>query len=444
MSRKIPQIYKEEYNLRRRKVIKGRVNLLLTLALILYFLASLISLAAYPDQFKLNEVPFWALLIISSLAIFFLNARSRTLVSSKINAYIFTALLLAIASGVSALYYEYFMLAAPIFVFSLFLVSFTIPWDSAEIAPIALMHGCAYYIVYLMVKGRTGGADQVVGDGVIFLAMSFILCYTIRGKDNDLDRENFLLLKEVEMKNAQMKRELELATRVHKTLIPKSISTDIVDVAVLYLPMYYMGGDYAKFHFIDKDRLILIICDVTGHGVSAALLVNRLHTEFERLARDGKEPGVLLKELNDFITREFSGINMFVSAFSALIDFKASVIKYSNHGHPTQYIYRVTPSDIKRLTPQAGLMGLPLSDDSIYQHEVTFKKGDRLFLFTDGIIETRDPQGTEFGQQMLESFISKNHSLEVNLFNQKLLDELQQFRHGSFEDDIFIINIHIK
>jgi len=241
-----------------------------------------------------------------------------------------------------------------------------------------------------------------------------------------------------------MHKELELATRVHKTLIPKSLSTDLVDIAVMYLPMYYIGGDYAKFHFVDKDRLIFIICDVTGHGVSAALLVNRVHTEFESLAREAKEPGTLLKELNNFIIKDFGGIDMYLSAFCGLLDFKTGRLIYSNYGHPAQYIYRVRELDIQRLESQTSLLGLPFPDDGLYQSQIKFNKGDQLLLFTDGLIEASNGHGEKYGKEKIESFIKQNCNAGPDLFNQKLLEELNTFKDEGFKDDIFLLSVKIK
>jgi serine phosphatase RsbU (regulator of sigma subunit) len=89
-------------------------------------------------------------------------------------------------------------------------------------------------------------------------------------------------------------------------------------------------------------------------------------------------------------------------------------------------------------------MGIPLADDGVYQRTVGFNNGDRILLFTDGVIEARGVDGSEFGQGRLEDFIRKNHGLDVDYFNRQLYDQLRAFRHEPFEDDIFIVNIRIK
>lgn len=447
---KLPRQYLDEFMGKQALLTKTRVQLFCILAVGIYFFASVLSGIVYPEDFKPEEIPVIIFLVISAFVIFYINKSAKTLKTAKLNAYLFTALLLAVLTRVSIIYYDYIGSSSAIYLFVLFLVAFTIPWMPIDVLIITSMHILAYSSLFFyfqeFIPQHTSiefGINSYF-DGIIFLSMGFVLCLVLRRKETARDIENFVLLKEVEKKNKQMQRELELATRVHKTLIPKSMRTDLVDVSVMYLPMYYIGGDYAKFHFVDRDKLIFIICDVTGHGVSAALLVNRLHTEFERFAQEGKEPGVLLKELDDFIVRDFEGLNMYLSAFCGLLDFKNRRLAYSNHGHPAQYIYRISESRIHRLNSQATLLGLPFNDTSVYQHEINFGKGDKILLFTDGVLETKNEKGEEYGRDRVEGFIKKEYNLQADLFNRTLLDELNTFKHENFTDDIFILNIHIK
>ncbi len=281
-------------------------------------------------------------------------------------------------------------------------------------------------------------------EGVSLLVTCFIVCFMARHyevieliKKNKLDCE-------IKEKNRQMERELELATRVHNRLIPHSLSSDLVDIAVSYLPMSYIGGDYAKFHFVNKNRLIFIICDVTGHGVSSALLVNAVNGEFERLAKESKMPGELLKEMDGFIKEEFEGTNMYLTAFCGLLDFGFEEFLFSNYGHPPQYIYKTIEKDIVKIGAQTSFLGLPIVDNTEYQGKLSFKKNDQILLFTDGATEAKDEKGTEYGSNKLETFIKKNSSLGVDVFNKKLLQDLNSFASGGFQDDVFILNIKVK
>ena len=447
---KIPSQYQEEFFRKQAKLIKSRVLLLCVLILSIYFGSTLASGLSGSIDFSPQETPVTVLLVITCALIMYVNHKSTAISLTKLNAYIFIGLILFLLTKLSIIYYKYADSASTLYLLTLFLISFTIPWKARDVLIISLMHCLAYIYLFLyfsdfaLPRQRGALGARSFNDGLILLGIGLAFCLVMRRKEYRREVENFVLLKDVEEKNEQMRRELELATRIQKTLVPKSISTDLVDVSVMYLPMYYIGGDYAKFHFVDKDKLIFIICDITGHGVSAALLVNRLHAEFELEVKEGKEPGVLLKELDDFITQDFKGINMYLSAFCCEIDFKNNTLTYSNHGHPPQYIYRISDTTVNALESQASLLGVPFVQEGIFQQTVSFAKGDRILLFTDGVIETKGKDGDVFGKERLEDFIRKNHSLPADLFNHSLYDQLHMFKSGKFEDDIFILNIQTK
>jgi sigma-B regulation protein RsbU (phosphoserine phosphatase) len=225
------------------------------------------------------------------------------------------------------------------------------------------------------------------------------------------------------------------------------VSTEQVDVAVTYLPMQTVGGDYAKFHFGDDRSLLFMICDVTGHGVPAALLVNRLHSEIERMVRAVRNPGRLLNGLNEFIIQSFPDTGLFLSAFCGRLDFRKNLFEYSNHGHPPQYLYRCSNHAVQKLNPQATLLGIGEVSAGVYVQAMPFAKGDRILLFTDGVIETKNEAGKDFGEQRVIRFLEGQYDVPPERFNQNLLQELADHggpEHKAFQDDIFLLTIHVK
>ena len=446
----IPEQYLQEFLQKQTALFKSRLRLLYILILAIYFASNSLDWFFRPQHVSLEEIPYSVVLLLFCTLIIYRNRRVSGLVAVKRNAYLFIAVIVAMLTKVNMIYYEYASGDSTLYLIVLFLVSFTLPWRAREVIPIAIINfaGLMFLFTYFYRHSLLPAAEVMspyyYRDGMILLTIGSVFCLVMRRKEYAREVENFALLKEVQEKNEQIRQELELATKVQKTLVPKSISTDLVDVAVLYLPMYYMGGDYAKFHFVDKDKLVFIICDITGHGVSAALLVNRLHAEFESLVKESSEPGVLLDNLNDFITREFKDINMYLSAFCCQLDYKTRKLSYSNHGHPAQYIYRVRESFIDSLDSQASLMGISPAQEGVFQRDIPFEKGDRLMLFTDGLIETKGKNSEEFGQERVVRLIKESHGLDVGSFNHRLMDELNRFKRDKFEDDIFVLNIQVK
>jgi serine phosphatase RsbU (regulator of sigma subunit) len=447
----IPTEYADEFRAQRIEFTRSRVKLFVFLSVGMYFFVTFIDLFLFnPLEFRSEEVYLWVVLAAGAAAILRFNSAVRTLRGAHLASYAFITLLLVILTKVCIIYADYALLTYSLYMFMLFLVSVVLPLSALDVLFVSLMHAAAYGFYFAFMTGIR--PDMLVvpftqrdfNDGMTFIAMAAVLCFIIRRKETARDIENFALLKAVESKNKRMEDELAFARRIHQTLIPKSISTDLADIAVMCLPMRQIGGDYTRFHFVEGERLVFIISDITGHGVPAALLVNRLHTEFERLAKDGKHPGELLKELDSFIRHDFEDTSMYLSAFCGMLEFKTGKFLYSNYGHPSQYIYRVTRSDIESLKSQTTLLGVPLKEDRMYQHSIEFEPGDMILLFTDGVIEVRNASGSEFGTENLEAFIRSRHALSVNDFNRELLDELTSFKIGDFRDDISILSIKIK
>lgn len=408
------------------------------------------SFVIIPRKFNLEEISMWQFLILSSLLIFLFIGRVRTIRFAKAYAYLYTIILLYVLTKVHIIYSYSIPISSTVYLFLFFLVSFTIPWAPKELILLSFMHILAYNSLYMYTHQHMSeqikaafGVIHYFG-GFIILCMGFILSYMVRRKESAREAENFILLKEAEVRSSQMQKEFNLATRIHETLIPSPVSTKLFDIDVTYLPISYMGGDYARFYFLDNDLLMFIICDVTGHGVSAALLVNRLHTEFERLVKEDKEPGGLLKELNDFIIKEFEVNNMYLSAFCGLADLQEMKLIYSSNGHPNQYVYKSKESRLIDMPAQKTLLGIADEKDKALQDEVPLGFGDRIVLFTDGLTEIKNKNGEEYTKEKLESFIRDSASLNAKSFNSQLLREVKFFKWGAFKDDIFLMNILIR
>ena len=243
----------------------------------------------------------------------------------------------------------------------------------------------------------------------------------------------------------QAKRELDLAAQVHLTLIPENIDNARVSIAINYLPFSGVGGDYANYKLLNDGNIIFTICDVTGHGIAAALLVNRLDSEFERLARVNAQPGHLLNRFNNFIKENFEGTRMFLSAFCGLLNFSTMKLIYSNYGHPPQFLYQAKDSSVTRLSAQTHFMGILRQKLNMkYEDVIDIEPGDRLICFTDGLIEADRADNEMFGYERLKEFISKNTSLTNEEFNENLIEEVESFSVDGFDDDLCVLSIDIK
>lgn len=432
---------------------KSRTALFIVIATGIYFLVQAFYLLRFflgnVQAFKPVEVYDWLFLLAGSAAIYGANAKARSPEASKIYSYLFNILLLIMISRIGFLYPENAIVFPFYFALGLVIVSITIPWSVRELYFLTAVHVLAFSIFYAILVGVMHHSVQSLPrfhahfDGVIYILIAAAPCIILRRKRIEQDIENFVLSKEIERKNEQIEKDLEFANRIHQTLIPESISTLRADITVTYRPFSYMGGDYAKFHFVDDHSLIFFICDVTGHGIGSALLVNRIHSEFDRLAKDKLRPGIILQRLDRFIQEDFRETGMFLSAFCGSLDFKGKKLIYSNYGHPAQYIHHLADARVESLAAHTTFLGILKNEGDLYEREIGFRKGDRIFLFTDGLVESVSPTGEMFGTKRVEEFLENSTNHETVAFNDLLIRNLEAFNNGNSHDDILLLNIKI-
>jgi len=336
-----------------------------------------------------------------------------------------------------------------VYVVILFSSCLIMPWLPIEVAFIGMISLMSYSFLFfggqflpIETIARWTYPDYFVGLSTIFL--SGFICFSAVGYSVRESVKKFMLGKELEDKNSQILRELELAGRVHSRLTPKSVNSELFDIAVTYLPASFLSGDYAQIHRLDNNRLFFIICDVTGHGTSAALVVNSFHSELERCLQETQQPGTLLKKLASVVSKDLADTNMYLTVFCGLLDFNSLKFRYSSYGHLPQYLLKADGLSLEKLESHTFMLGLEDGSANIMQTELPFGKGDRIVLFTDGVTEVGNAKGEEFSTEKVEDLIRKYRDLNTGEFNEKFMKELRVFSKNKFSDDLFLLNIRIK
>ena len=439
----IPEKFRSEYRAELSRLFHFRINLFCYIAIFAFSAEVILGLIFFRRLLSSKDMPGVIGGMVFSLLLLVTGSISRSLYLQKARAFFFSFLLVLIAVLAATAHPEVIsFMGITLILLALFSSVLLMPWNWAETAIIGVFALVNFVWIY-----RVSGTfvnNEIFGINIVLLSVATFVCALVKRSEAILRKKGFVYQKDIEEKNAIMAKELELAKKIHKSLMPKSIKDDLVDIAVTYKPMFYMGGDYAKFHFVDKNKLIFVLADITGHGVSAALLVNRIHTEIERSIGESLEPGELLKSLDDFINRDFGKMGIFLTAFCGLLDFSEKKLIYSNYGHPPQILLQSKENKIVLMNPQTFLMGIGMEAGNVYNNDVAFEKGDRLILFTDGIIEAKGPEDEFFGRDRLENFAKDNVRLDVVEFNNKLAEEVNRFQSGGQDDDIFLLTIQTK
>ncbi len=245
----------------------------------------------------------------------------------------------------------------------------------------------------------------------------------------------------------KMARELEIARQVQMQLLPKS-NPQIkgLDIAGICLPAQQVGGDYYDFIDLGKDRLGIVIGDVSGKGIPAAFYMTYTKGVFQSYAQEGSSPKDVLKKVNSQL---YGNINrgIFVSLFYAVLDLKNEKMYYSRAGHnPVFYLSKKNQKN-NFLLPEGIALGLEkgvVFNKVIREHELDLESGDVLVFFTDGFTETMDRNYMEYGEERLLSFIDKHKMKSANEIMKLVSQDIKEFAKDKPQhDDMSMIVIKI-
>jgi PAS domain S-box-containing protein len=242
---------------------------------------------------------------------------------------------------------------------------------------------------------------------------------------------------EVAQERERIEQELRVARLIQHTLLPKSLpELEGHQIAVYYQPAREVGGDFYDFLRLPDGRLGLIVGDVSGKGVPAAIVMAITRTLL-RAAYHLGSPGEILQQVND---RLFPDIppNMFVTCLAALLDSRTGRLQYANAGHDLPYVrHAAGVSELRATGMPLGLM----PSMSYEEKEITLKPGESILLYSDGLVEAHSPRREMFGFSRMQGYV-REHSEGATLID-SLLAELEQFTGEDWEqeDDITLLTL---
>jgi phosphoserine phosphatase RsbU/P len=238
----------------------------------------------------------------------------------------------------------------------------------------------------------------------------------------------------------QLESELELSQIVQRALLPQQVpSIPSYDIAAFSRPAQIVSGDYFDFLQFDDGTHGFVIADVSGHGVSAGMLMTSLQTVFHTLAPETDSPVDVLKRINRLYIHNIN-FTTFVTLFFAKLDPRNRMLNYANAGHNPPLLYRRSTKGTTWLKPTAAAIGL-MEEYRVHLDSVELMQGDILLLYTDGIVEALNPQGNEqFGYDRLVEVVQQNEGLPASELTQKIRQALNDFTQGSLlVDDVTLV-----
>ena len=251
--------------------------------------------------------------------------------------------------------------------------------------------------------------------------------------------------KEIQAHQEMIARDLKIATQVQQSLVPRPFIHPRLEVDVRHLPMIGVGGDFSDIYFDGHDWLYLSLIDVTGHGIAAALLVNRMSSEIRRLVREHPQPNVLLHQYNSFVVDAFAGTGMFLTMFTCMIQLSSGHVTYSGSAHPAAILWRHDSKNFERLDSQNPIIGfdhMPLKQ--FKQAAVQVYPGDKLILYTDGITEAEGVSGGQLGIRGLLGFLKPVMGHSPEAIGMSLIEDLTKWSKKPIRDDIYLLAVGVK
>jgi PAS domain S-box-containing protein len=235
----------------------------------------------------------------------------------------------------------------------------------------------------------------------------------------------------------RIEQELRVARLIQHTLLPKSLpELEGHQMAVYYQPAREVGGDFYDFLRLPDGRLGLIVGDVSGKGVPAAIVMAITRTML-RAAYHLGSPGEILKQVNDNLFPDIPP-NMFVTCLAALLDSRTGRLQYANAGHDLPYVrHSAGVSELRATGMPLGLM----PDMSYEEKEITLQPGESILLYSDGLVEAHSPQREMFGFPRMQRYVGAYP--EGAALIDSLLAELEQFTGEEWEqeDDITLLTL---
>ncbi|MFW5799023.1 MAG: SpoIIE family protein phosphatase, partial [Planctomycetota bacterium] len=213
------------------------------------------------------------------------------------------------------------------------------------------------------------------------------------------------LNRQLKRKQDRIDRDLELAAVVQKSMLPNPVNNERVEIHSAYIPVAGIGGDYASVQFQSTDVVYVTMCDVSGHGIASALLSTRVDSQVRTLVGMGQPPAEILRNLHQYIFRNFPQAGLFFTFFCIRIDLAGRTLTWSGGGHPSAVMLR-TDGSTRRLQSQNAVLGIfdePMRDTPETTIEVM--PGDTVAIFTDGLVETLVSHGATVQEEVVEKLL---------------------------------------
>jgi phosphoserine phosphatase RsbU/P len=264
---------------------------------------------------------------------------------------------------------------------------------------------------------------------------------------------------ELRTKNLLMEENLHMAREIQFAMLPQQYPTfphnatpeqSALQFVHRYQPAETVSGDFFSVSALSEDVAGVFICDVTGHGMRAALVTAMIRALVEELKPIAQDPGMFLRKLNAdlFTILKTTGSPMLTTAFYLVANWRTGVMRFANAGHPKPLLVRRAPDRVEPLVNASGKSqpALGLFENPPYQTtEINLAPGDLMMLFTDGLYEVQGPNEELYSQERLIMDVKTRMPRPAAQLFDELLAAIGSFSvDHEFADDVCLIGMEYK
>ncbi|MEO7099395.1 MAG: SpoIIE family protein phosphatase [Luteolibacter sp.] len=345
--------------------------------------------------------------------------------------------------------------------FDVILLDLGLP-DSQDLATFERAHAALSGIPILILSGlgddkvamravEEGAQDYLPKCGVLEGQLPRAIRYSIERHRGQMELRRYAA--ELERKNRELEDELTMARDIQQALLPHhyprfAAHHSELNFAHFYRPAAALSGDFFNVLHLSDNQAGVLICDVMGHGVRAALIGTLARGLMDQFMPVASQPGEFLTALNGEFADTFKkgGIDAFVTAFYFVADLEERRITYANAGHPNALVRHRGNGTVDWLRangdrkPPLGMVG----QIRYPSFESTLSEEDSILLFTDGLFEAENSVGELYGRQRLREAVGRHMDMPCKSLIDELVHETQEFAgREDFTDDVCLVGMDV-
>ena len=267
----------------------------------------------------------------------------------------------------------------------------------------------------------------------------------VQARMEELSKQNKELImvnQSLETVSEEINAELEMAKKIQESILPAFLpEVNGYEFSVEYSPSGKVGGDFYDVRMLDKDNLLLLEADVSGHGVAAAFVTTIAKSFFDRYIKADVGLAKAISAVNMDICENIK-TEHYITAFIAVLHLPTATMNYCRICHPYPILYRSKSENIEILKNSGGFfLGMKSEENKFSVQSLVLEPNDRLLIYTDGLNEGFNAKNSQYGRERLAKSVEKYGRFPAKDFLAKIMEDREMFMNGQQEkDDITVLS----